>query len=299
MAQINANGIQLAYEFADREANRPTVLFIHGGYGGPATTLMPADPPAIVAALRGVARTITYDRRSAGQSEYVTAHYTMADIVADAIGLLDSLDIDRAIVCGSSAGGPIAIQLALDAPHRVQALALPNTGAALMSTEPSGVALPYSEDVRDRFARVRHFLDQVDGARSTGDEAYFATRVDEIREAAFPPGSTPNRGFRKRLRRAFAASTDADLFRLYIGMLRNYEAYEDLDLTSELHRLNLPTWSVHGTNDRAVPFEYGESLARHIDGLEFETIEGAGHGILGNEQAQRLLADWVRRVGKA
>lgn len=299
MPKTSANGIQIAYEFADRDQNLPTVLFIHGGYGGPATTLLPAEPPAIVAALAGVARTITYDRRSAGQSEYVTARYTLKDIVSDAVGLLDSLDVERAIICGSLAGGPIAIQLALDAPDRVHALALPNTGAALMSTEPSGVSKPYSDDVRERFARVRHFLDQVDGARSAGDEAFFSARVDEVRDAAFPPGSTPNRGLRKRLRRAYAERTNEELFSLYIGMLRNYEAYEGIDLTSQLARLDVPSWSVHGTNDKAVPFEYGESLARHIDGLEFETIEGAGHGILGNEQAQRLLARWVRRIGAA
>src|SRR5258708_35101402 len=80
-------------------------------------------------------RTIVYDRRNAGQSSYGLEHLSMATLAADALGLLDHLKIQRAVIVGSSAGGPIALQLALSAPERVIALGLPDTGANLASME--------------------------------------------------------------------------------------------------------------------------------------------------------------------
>ena len=297
MPKARINDVELNYQDHDAAAGHPVVLFIHGGYGGPSTTLVGAQIPVIAEALQGVARTITYDRRCAGASEYVVEHFTLADVSADAVALLDHLEIERAIVVGSSAGGPVALRIALDAPNRVAALALPNTGTALMTTTPSGVVKPYSGAVRSRFERVRHFLDQVDAARSMGDKAFFESQLTRIRDAEFAPGSVRNRGIRKKLRRAYAACSDDELFRLYIGMLRNYEAYEGVDLTDELGRIDLPAWSVHGTEDKAVPLEYAHVLADGIEGLELHVIEGAGHGILGNTQAQALLRDWIERQG--
>src|SRR5688572_25133348 len=167
MPRATVNGVELFYETSG--SGQP-VLFIHGGYGGPTTTLVPKLPPEIMGFLPSDRyQVIAYDRRNAGQSEYSDAHVTLDDLANDARALLDYLNVDRAIVVGSSAGGPIALQFALTYPQRTLALCLANTGAHLMNT-----ARP----------RSKAFAELVALARSEGDRAAFESRKATLRQTS-------------------------------------------------------------------------------------------------------------------
>src|SRR5262245_13402973 len=88
---------------------------------------------------------VRYDLRDTGESftyEPGAPRYDGEDLVADAIGLLDALAVERAHVAGVSMGGGIAQQLVLGHPDRVATL-------TLMSTSPGGSDLP---PVSDRLA---------------------------------------------------------------------------------------------------------------------------------------------------
>lgn len=74
-------------------------------------------------------RTIVYDQRGTGTSATSCADFSTARLVADAVALLDHLDVDRAIVCGHSNGGRVAQLLAIEHPERVEKLILASTGA--------------------------------------------------------------------------------------------------------------------------------------------------------------------------
>jgi pimeloyl-ACP methyl ester carboxylesterase len=230
----------------------------------------------------------------------VLDHFSLEDLAADAAALLDHLAMERAVVVGTSAGGPIALQFALLWPERVVGLALPNTGAGLMCEPPAGYTKPYPEGVRRRLARVRSFLQQVEGARAMGDRAWFESRKEMVRNPPPPPGSVdPPEEQAARVRMALAEIDDETLFRTYTGMLRNYEAYAGKDFTSRLGEIRMPAFIVHGTADMAVPIEYSEALREGIPHADYHTIEGAGHGILASGEAQRLLRDWVLRLAAA
>lgn len=73
-------------------------------------------------------RTVTYHRRGFRSSAPARAESTIAEQASDALGLLDHLGIDRAHVAGHSFGGAVALQVALDAPERVQSLGLLEPG---------------------------------------------------------------------------------------------------------------------------------------------------------------------------
>src|SRR5438874_12252044 len=65
--------------------------------------------------------------RGTGWSDHVTDPFTLSDMVADAVAVLDAEGIDRAHVFGLSMGGMIAQHLALEHPARVEHLVLAAT----------------------------------------------------------------------------------------------------------------------------------------------------------------------------
>jgi 3-oxoadipate enol-lactonase len=283
MPKATVNGVELAYEASG--SGQP-VIFMHGGYGGAATAVVPQLPPEVVGILPADRfRVITYDRRNAGQSEFSDAHVTLEDLADDAHALLDHLGAGRTIVIGSSAGGPIATQFALKYPRRTLALCLPNTGPNLMNP-----ARP----------RSKAFGELVALARSEGDRAAFESRKDALRQAPVlggPRATNPAAIARNAaVAEALKAVSDDDLFRYSTGEIRNLEAYQGYDFTSRLGELSMPVCIIHGTADATVPIAWGEALHAGIPGSEWHAIEGADHGVLAYPGAQAALLDWAERI---
>lgn len=279
MPSANINGVRLSYESV---GDGVPLLFIHGGYGGAATTLAPQNHAIKAILPRDKVRTILYDRRNAGLSDYTDSHDTLATLAADALGLLDHLGIRKAIIVGTSAGGPIALELALAKPERVIALCLPNTGANLASLErPQG----------------RSRLELVQRSRTDGDKAVFEQRKASLRIPVPSESKDPVEIARQEnLKAALQTVSDADLLRYSIGEIRNYEAYLGTDYTQRLSELKMPVCIIHGTADRVVPYAWGEALHKAIPQSEMHPIPDADHGILSYEGAAVALRSWVSRV---
>jgi len=143
MASIEANGITLEYDV--RGAGDPLLLVM--GLGGQLTDW----PDEFVDQLAGTGfQVVRYDNRDIGLSTEFDweppsqmksvlgqmakrpprAGYHLADMAADADGLLAALDIPSAHVVGMSMGGMIAQSLAIAHPERVRSLTsiMSNTG---------------------------------------------------------------------------------------------------------------------------------------------------------------------------
>jgi pimeloyl-ACP methyl ester carboxylesterase len=71
-------------------------------------------------------RLLTYDARGHGESDFTEneADYTWAAHARDMGGLLDALDIDRAIIGGGSMGAAVSVVFAIEHPGRVEKLVL-------------------------------------------------------------------------------------------------------------------------------------------------------------------------------
>jgi pimeloyl-ACP methyl ester carboxylesterase len=76
-------------------------------------------------------RFLTFDRRGTGRSASPEGEWSIEDFARDARGLLDRLGIDKAIVGGSSLGGIISAQFAVDYPDRLLALIVGHTSPYL------------------------------------------------------------------------------------------------------------------------------------------------------------------------
>ena len=285
MPKATVNGIETQYEV---QGTGTPALFIHGGWGGPASSLVPLEN-AVTSALGDDVQLITYDRRCAGESQYVPDAFTVADIAADARALLKHLEIDRSVVIGHSMGGMVAQQYGLDYPDHVIGLCVAATGADLMSSIDLGRA---GSELTER-------------CRSEGDRAVFDSLKDQLRNppvVATAEPRTPDAEQRLQRRneavaKALGEVPEDELFRYWVGMIRNYDAFIGHDFTPRLSGLAMPVLVVHGTGDTVVPFELGNALYEATPHSELCALDGAGHGVFDYPEGRSALRTWVQTVG--
>ncbi len=115
MARIKINGAEL--EIRDRGSGQP-VVFIHGGMGDECAAVI-KEP-----VLADHYRVIDYHRRGWGNSSRAEDVVSISQQAADCRAVIEHIGVQRAHFVGQSYGGAILLQLALDAPHVVQSLAL-------------------------------------------------------------------------------------------------------------------------------------------------------------------------------
>ena len=117
MPRIDADGVELFYE----SLGEGTPLILHGHDHTP--WLFFQAP-----IFSQTYRFITFDRRGTGRSASPAGEWTVADFARDIRNLLDALHIDRAIVGGSSLGGIVSAQFAVDYPERLLGFIVGHTG---------------------------------------------------------------------------------------------------------------------------------------------------------------------------
>jgi len=284
MPTATVNGIETHYEV---HGTGTPVLFIHGGWGGPASSLVPQQN-VVADVLTDNTQLITYDRRSAGESQYVVDEFTVEDIAADARALLEHLGIERSTVIGHSMGGMVALQYALDYPEHVTGLCLAATGSNLMASIDLG----------------RMGSELVERCRSDGDRAVFDSLKDQLRNP--PPLATAEPRTPEMIQRLEerAAATlevlkdisDDDLFGYWTGMVRNYNAFIGYDLAPRLGELKMPVLILHGNADTIVPFEFGKAMEDGIAKVDLRELDEIGHSVFDFPRGQDAIRTWVRNV---
>jgi pimeloyl-ACP methyl ester carboxylesterase len=204
----------------------------------------------------------------------VRVPYTLADMAADTLGLLDALQLPRVHLVGASMGGMIAQHLAARHPQRVASLGLIMTSSGNRSLpqpdwQTRGLLMS-RPDGRDPQAVVAH-LERV--MRAIGSPAYPAS---------------PER-LRQRLQASVARAWRP------AGTARQLAAVvADGDRRALLPRIQAPSVVIHGEQDPLVPVQAGQELARLITGAESDFIAGMGHDLpeeLLPRLAERLVAN--------
>ena len=295
MPNITANGITLEYEDAG-DAQAPVILLVMG-LGGQ-LTLWPVElVEALVA--RGY-RVIRYDNRDIGLStkfdaagtpnlaamimagmmgQAVTPPYTLDDMAADGVALLDALGIDRAHIVGASMGGMIAQLIAADYPARARSL------VSIMSTTGNRAVPP---------ARPEAMAVLMNRPTSGERDAIIAYAMQSARVIG-SPGYPPDPD---RLRTRVTADYDRSF--APAGAMRQMAAIIAAgDRREKLAGITVPTSVIHGADDPLVPVEGGRDTAASIPGAELHVIEGMGHDLplaLVDEIADVIAATAARTV---
>ncbi len=277
--QVKSNGISIEVEDTGADcsqAGRPVVLLIMG-----LGMQLVAWPPAFVQGLvdQGF-RVVRFDNRDIGLSQHfdhlgvpnllweslkyrvgfaVKAPYSMHDMAADALGVLDGLGIRRAHLVGVSMGAMIAQRAALAAPDRVLTLSsiMGSSGARYLPGPKSQV--------------LRVLLSRPKGTDEQAIVDYYVRLFRAIGSPGFPLDEA---ALRERVLAATRRSYHP------AGSLRQMAAIaSDARRADELPRITIPTLVLHGKDDPLVPYACGEDTARRIRGSRFHGIEGMGHDL--------------------
>ncbi len=272
MPRLKANGVVLEYDETGPKDGAPLLLIM--GFG----TQMTGWPDEFRAGLADAGlRVIRFDNRDVGLSQKwdrilpniatVQAQlangqkpdvpYVLADMAADAAGLLDALGIRSAHIAGASMGGMIAQLVALDHPAKARSLIsiFSTTGdPSLPRSAPAAIAALMSKPASsDKRTVVAHSLNVRRAFAST----------------AYPFDET-------RLAKLIGANYDRSYYPE--GTARHWAAIlASPPRTERLKKLNIPALVLHGTADTLIPCAAGRHTADCIPGALYREIEGWGH----------------------
>jgi pimeloyl-ACP methyl ester carboxylesterase len=274
MAQVSANGINIEYERFGPE-DRETVLLIMGLSAQ--LTMWPVELCEELVA-RGY-HVVRFDNRDIGLSTKFDevgipdmgaligalmagtkpdAPYSLDDMAADAVGLLNVLGIEKAHIVGASMGGMIAQLVAINHPAKVLSL------TSIMSTT-GNAELPQ--------AKPEAMAALAAPAPDPNDlEAVVARGMNTWKTIGSPGHPTDDVLLRKWVLRDFNRSFYPH------GILRQMAAIvSNGDRREKLKSVTVPTVVLHGIDDPLVPVEGGRDTAASIPGAELIEVPGMGH----------------------
>lgn len=212
---------------------------------------------------------IRYDHRDTGLSDWdVDAGYSLTEMAADAIAVLDALDVEQTHVVGVSMGGMIAQEIALRHPARTRTLAL------LMSSghiEDRGIA-PVSGDVAKELIKVSLKYGVVGGERNM-IKLHVASRIILRGDAGYPVGvrnTAQQVLYNLRVRRGYNHAASAAHQAAVRRTGSRLEQLRDLDI---------PTLVVHGKVDPFIPIAHGEKLEQTTPGARGLWLDDMGHDL--------------------
>jgi pimeloyl-ACP methyl ester carboxylesterase len=225
--------------YTDSGGSGDAVIFSHG-------FLMDGSMfDAQVEALRGEFRCVAWDERGHGRTP-VTGPFSYWDSADDALSLLSTLGIEKAVFVGMSQGGFISLRAALRAPERVRGLVLIDTQSGLEDPE----ALPLYHAMHEEWV-------------ANGP----AGVQQAIASIIFGEGIDIDPWYAKW------AALDRTSFTEPFHTLVNRD-----EITDRLGDIEQPTLIIHGSADAAIPMWRAEQLRDGIpDVRELVVVPGAGH----------------------
>jgi pimeloyl-ACP methyl ester carboxylesterase len=284
MPRASANGLELEYESFGDSADPHLLLVMGLSY----QMIDWDDALCNLIAQRGF-RVTRFDNRDSGLSSKfdglgapdlmavmsgtIAPPYTLDDMAADSVGLLDALGTAAAHVVGASMGGMIAQLIAINYPDRVLSLTsmMSNVGGAhVVLAEPAVTAALLVPPAPTRDGRIAAALANrrlINGAGVPFDAALARQKAERAYDRSYCP-----EGFLRQFAAILAAP----------------------DRSAGLGRLTMPTLVIHGEEDPLVPPENGRQMADALPDARLLLIPNMGHNL--PERVWPQVADAVALV---
>lgn len=242
--KTTANGVEISYEEAGTPSAFPVIL-IHGfPFSHDMWKLQ-------VAALKNSYRIIAYDLRGHGNSSVGDGQYTLEFFVDDLIGLLDNLRIERAVLCGLSMGGYIALRAVQRNPERVLALILADTQSKADTNE----------------AKLKRGA-SIKAVKTSGVKAY----AEGFVKSAFAPQTfTAKTDVVDSIRKIIVSNSVLGICGALLALVSR------TDTTEALPNIKVPTLILVGEHDALTPVSASREMHEKIPNSELHIIPDAAH----------------------
>lgn len=214
-----------------------------------------------LARLASFARVITFDKRGSGLSDRIPDVPTLEVRMDDVVAVMDAVGSERAVLFGTSEGGPMSVLFAASYPERTISLIIDGSFARLARAPDYPDGLPAD--------LVASSLDEM--AQRWGDGSTIETFAPSL-------STTPGmREFWGRFERAGASPTAARLL---------LETCRRIDVRAILPAIQVPTLVIHRRQDAAIPIALGRFIARQIPGAQLAEFDGDHFTLTGDVDGQ-------------
>jgi 3-oxoadipate enol-lactonase len=223
-------------------------------------------------ALKDSFRVIAYDVRGLGNSEVGDGQYSLELFVDDLIALLDHLNLQKAIWCGLSMGGYIALRATERNPERCRALVLCDTTSNTDSNE----------------AKIRRTAAMM-SVKSEGTKAY----AEGVERALFAPQTFSTRPTAvETIRRMVEANSPIGISGALLAMAGR------TDTTASLAEISVPTLILVGELDKITPPALAHQMHDLIPNSDLHVIPDAAHlsNLENPEEFNRHLLDFLKNL---
>jgi pimeloyl-ACP methyl ester carboxylesterase len=180
--------------------------------------------------------------------------YTLSDMAADGIGLLDHLGIERAHVVGNSMGGMIVQTMAIEHPSRIASV------TSVMSSPGDPRTGAPTKEARDELLKPspsdrEEYIEAVLGEKVWASKKYYDPEaLQALAAATFDRGANPT-GDARQLAAIYASG----------------------DRSEALSTLEVPMLVIHGRDDTLITPEGGEKTAELVSGSRHLLLSDMGH----------------------
>jgi len=243
MAKIRINDIDLYYEIHGPEDG--SVLVLNNGVIMNAATSWAFQ----TAALSKHYRLLQYDCRGQGQSDHPEGPYSMEMHADDLSGMLEALEIEKAHIAGISYGGEVAQAFALQYSQKTISLILADTVSEVRS-------------------ELRYIVEGWIDALRSGDAGVFFN-------ATVPWNFSPE--FVRAHPELMVDAQKRYALLDFQAVTQLCECFLQVDFTSRLNEIKIPTCIIVGEKDLLKGMEYAQIIKREIPGAELHIFPGAGH----------------------
>ena len=242
--KIAVNDLSVSYNDEGKTGD-PVIIFIHGF---PFNKSMWDKQ---MEALKHGYRVIAYDVRGHGGSDTGTEDFSIELFATDLLNLMDTLKIDKAMLCGLSMGGYIALNAVENYPDRFDALILSDTTCLADTSEAKEKRIKTIENIRKN--GVEKFADE--SIKNLFARESFSTKKKEIAAVREMIVHTDEESLCKTLR-AF---------------------YERKETCSKLSDIYVPVLIMVGEEDKITPLAAAQLMQEKIKDSLLSIMEHAGH----------------------
>jgi DNA-binding winged helix-turn-helix (wHTH) protein/esterase/lipase len=232
--------------------------------------LSPVTSP-FLHSLAGCSRLIRYDGRGGGLSDRNVPIISKATFQADLEAVVDSLQLERFALLGTSQGAAIALTYAARHPQRVTKIII--HGAYALGRNKRGTPNDIEES-RMMISMMR---------RGWGDEHSAFMRA--FCTLFLPDGAPEQIKAYADLQRVATSPENAVKMRM---------VHDDTDIRDVLPKVKTPTLVFHSRYDNVVPFEQGRLVAASIPNATFVPLDTSNHVLSAEEPAFVKFVDGVK-----